>query len=278
MKKFRINSIIFISVISVIFGCNVFYLVKLYGSIRKDVEREVMAAMADADIDDLMFRAGRASSLRAEVNTEEEGKMGSQLPRSANASTYKDENGHLISVRTEADGTVVEEQSMLTDGSSYSNQMVDAMSKQFHSVMDKYIPYDMEVMDSVLRDQLGYRHIYPDFLCVEVVNSNDSLICGNPKLKGKAGLDSFRIIINASDGIYYKAYMTPLTRHIMSQMLGVIVTVFLLMAAFAAAFRYLFHTVSRLRTIEEMKDDLLTNIRLHIMGKFSKFAEKFPVV
>lgn len=56
-EKFRINSIIFISVIAVIFGCNVFYLVKLYGSIRNDAEREVMRAMTDADIDDLMYRA-----------------------------------------------------------------------------------------------------------------------------------------------------------------------------------------------------------------------------
>ena len=63
MKKFRINSIIFISVIAVIFGCNVFYLVQLYESIRKNVEREIMVAMTDADIDDLMVRAGRAQAL-----------------------------------------------------------------------------------------------------------------------------------------------------------------------------------------------------------------------
>jgi len=43
-------------------------------------------------------------------------------------------------------------------------------------------------------------------------------------------------------------------------MAGVIVTVFLLMVAFAMAFQYLFHTVSRLRTIEEMKDDFVSNI------------------
>lgn len=54
--------------------------------------------------------------------------------------------------------------------------------------------------------------------------------------------------------------MTPLTQHILSEMAGVIVTVFLLMAAFASAFWYLFHTVSRLRTIEEMKDDFVSNM------------------
>lgn len=258
MQKFKINSIIFISIIAVIFGCNTYYLAKLYGSIRKDVEREVMAAMSDADIDDLMYRAGRAQGLSSNVQMQEVDEP--KPPRRAEASTYRDDNGQLISVRTEADGTVVEEKAMLSENGSYSNQMVDAMSRQFHSLMDQYIDYDMQVMDSVLRNQLSFRFIYPDHVYVEVVNRNDSVICPNHESVDKSGLDSFRICINYNEGIYYKAYLTPLTRHILSQMMGVIVTVFLLIASFAAAFWYLFRTVSKLRTIEEMKDDFVSNM------------------
>ncbi len=259
MKHFKTISTTFIVVIAVIFSCNVYYLVSLYNSIRSNVERDVMTALADADIDDLMYRAGRAQALASNVQMQEDIEE-YNAPRKAEASTYKDENGQLISVRTEADGTVIEERAMLSENSSYSNQMVDAMSRQFHAIMDKYIPYDMEVMDSVLYNQLSNRFIYPDFLCVEVVNSNDSVICGNPKLNGELGLDSFSFNINPDEGIYYKAYMTPLTRHILSQMFGIIITVFLLMIAFSLAFWYLFRTVSRLRTIEEMKDDFVSNM------------------
>ncbi len=259
MKRFKTISTVFIIVISVIFGCNVYYLVCLYNSIRDNVEREVMAAIADADIDDLMFRAGRAQGLASNVQVQYD-MENPPAHGKAEATTYKDENGQLISVRTEADGTVIEERSTLSENSSYSNQMIDAMSRQFHSIMDKYIPYDMAVMDSVLRIQLSMRFIYPDFLCAEVVNRNDSVICGNPKFKGEAGLDSFRVNINPDEGIYYKVYMTPLTSHILSQMIGVIITVFLLMVAFSLAFRYLFRTVSRLRSIEEMKDDFISNM------------------
>ena len=259
MKRFKTISTTFIVVIAVIFSCNVYYLVSLYNSIRTDVERDVMTALADADIDDLMYRAGRAQALASNVQMQEEVEE-KQAPRKAEATTYRDENGQLISVRTEADGTVIEERAMLSENSSYSNQMVDAMSRQFHAIMDKYIPYDMAVMDSVLYNQLSNRFIYPEFLCVEVVNSNDSVICGNPKLNGELGLDSFSFNINPDEGIYYKAYMTPLTRHILSQMFGIIITVFLLMVAFSLAFWYLFRTVSRLRTIEEMKDDFVSNM------------------
>ncbi len=259
MKRFKTISTTFIVVIAVIFSCNVYYLISLYNSIRTDVERDVMTALADADIDDLMYRAGRAQALASNVQMQEDIEE-YNAPRKAEASTYKDENGQLISVRTEADGTVIEERAMLSENASYSNQMVDAMSRQFHAIMDKYIPYDMEVMDSVLYNQLSNRFIYPDFLCVEVVNSNDSVICGNPKFNGESGLDSFSFNINPDEGIYYKAYMTPLTRHILSQMFGIIITVFLLMVAFSLAFWYLFRTVSRLRTIEEMKDDFVSNM------------------
>lgn len=259
MKRFKTISTTFIIVIAVIFGCNVYYLISLYNSIRADVEREVKTALADADIDDLMFRAGRVQALASNVQVQEDIDEYSAHGK-AEASTYRDDNGQLISVRTEADGTVVEERAKMSENSSYSNQMVDAMSRQFHSIMDKYIPYDMSVMDSVLRNQLSHRSIYPDFLCVEVVNNKDSVICNNPNFKGESGLDTFTININPNEGIYYKAYMTPLTRHILSQMLGVIITVFLLLVAFTLAFWYLLHTVSKMRTIEEMKDDFVSNM------------------
>lgn len=259
MKRFKTISTTFIVVIAVIFGCNVYYLISLYNSIRANVERDVMTAMADADIDDLMFRAGRAQGLASKVEVKEDSTR-NDVPSKAEASTYRDENGQLISVRTEADGTVVEERAKLSENSSYSNQMVDAMSRQFHAIMEKYIPYDMAVMDSVLRNQLSYRFIYPDYLCVMVVDSKDSVICANSNYMGDTRLDSFRFNINPDEGIYYKAYMTPLTRHIISEMAGVIVTVFLLMTVFALAFWYLFRTVSRLRTIEEMKDDFVSNM------------------
>lgn len=259
MKRFRTISTTFIIVIAVIFGCNVYYLISLYNSIRANVERDVMTAMADADIDDLMYRAGRAQGLASKVEVQEDNDV-NNTPRKAEASTYRDENGQLISVRTEADGTVVEKRAKLSENIPYSNQMVDAMSRQFHAIMDEYIPYDMAVMDSVLRNQLSNRFIYPDFLCVEVVNDKDSVICDNPKFKGESGFDSFRFNINPDEGIYYKAYMTPLTRHIVSEMSGVIITVFLLLVAFTLAFWYLFHTVSKMRTIEEMKDDFVSNM------------------
>ena len=72
MKRFKTTSATFIIVIAVIFGCNVYYLISLYNSIKANVERDVMTALADADIDDLMYRAGRARGLSSNVELQEE--------------------------------------------------------------------------------------------------------------------------------------------------------------------------------------------------------------
>ena len=61
MKRFRTISTTFIIVIAVIFCCNIFYLSSLYNSIRLNLERDVMTAMADADIDDMWERSDRAN-------------------------------------------------------------------------------------------------------------------------------------------------------------------------------------------------------------------------
>ena len=70
----------------------------------------------------------------------------------------------------------------------------------------------------------------------------------------------FSLCFNPYSDMYYRAYMTPLTRHIFSEMAGVIVTIFLMGITFSLAFPYLFQTISRMRTIEEMKDDFVSNM------------------
>lgn len=92
MKRFKTTSTSFIVVIAIIFGCNVFYLVNLYNSIRDNVERDVLTALADADIDDLMYRAGRAQALASNVQVQEDIEE-YQAHGKAEATTYRDENG-----------------------------------------------------------------------------------------------------------------------------------------------------------------------------------------
>ena len=264
MKKFRINSIIFISVIAVIFGCNVFYLVRLYNSIREDVEREVMTALADTDIDDMWERSERARMM-AQANdkpilTREEADSIYHAEH-GQISGHVDEDGNFETTTHKENGDLSVKRTPLMRDQSYANQMMKAMSQQMHESMDRYYGYDLNITDSIFRARLADRQIYPDSVAIEIVSETDSVLLGNIQLQnGIEGYDVFRLCFSPENRWFYRASVSPLTRHILSQMLGVIVTIFLLMVAFAAAFWYLFRTVSRLRTIEEMKDDFVSNM------------------
>ena len=261
MKRFKTISTTFIVVIAVIFICNVYYLVSLYNSIRSNVERDVMTALADADIDDMWERADRANraAVAAKQAYIENGDSITEQARSV--SGIKDEEGNFVTTSTNQKGDTTVNKAALRRDRSYSNQMVNEMSRQMHEAMDPFVDFNLTIMDSIVTERLADRHIYPDFVAAEVIDSEANILRGNSHIrKNRSSYDVFSLCFNPEAGMYYRVYMTPLTRHIMSEMSGVIITIFLLMIAFSLAFWYLFRTVSRLRTIEEMKDDFVSNM------------------
>ena len=261
MKRFKTISTTFIIVIAVIFGCNVYYLISLYNSIKANVERDVMTAMADADIDDMWERADRANRAASAARKAYLENGDSIIEGHGQVSGVKDEEGNFVTTAENCKGESRINKTPLRRDRSYTNQMVNDMSQQMHENMDPFVDFDLTIMDSIVLERLADRHIYPDFVAVEIINSSYDVIRANSRIpENRAGYDNFSLCFNPESDMYYRAYLTPITRHILAQMLGVIVTVFLLMVSFSLAFRYLFHTVSRLRTIEEMKDDFVSNM------------------
>lgn len=257
MKRFKTISTTFIVVIAAIFACNVYYLVSLYNSIRANVERDVMTAIADADLDELWIRAERAEAGTPDDLDEKYGADSGK--HHGETSVYQDSNGDMVATTRYPDGTVESQGYVVNGQSSFTNKFIDAVSQQFHGIIDPYFHADVTVMDSVLTKRLNDRYIYPDFVLTEVVDSVGNIVVKN---KGRMPdkYDDFSYCFNSKSGLSYHIYTTPLTRHIVSEMSGVIVTIFFLMIAFSLAFWYLFRTVSRLRTIEEMKDDFVSNM------------------
>lgn len=261
MKHFKTISTSFIIIIAVIFACNVYYLVSLYNSIRTNVERDVMTALADADIDDMWERAERANRAAKAARDAYAENGDSIIRQQRSVSGEMNEEGDFITTSTNQEGETKVNKTPLRRDRSYTNQMVNDMSQQMHENMDPFVDFNLAIMDSILLERLADRHIFPEYVAVEVSNSKGEVLRGNIHAPANPDdFDIFSLCFNPQSDMYYRAYMTPLTRHIFSEMSGVIVTVFLLMTAFSLAFWYLFRTVSRLRTIEEMKDDFVSNM------------------
>lgn len=111
MNRFKTVSTIFVAVIGVIFLCNVYFLVKLYKSIRSDVEREVMTAMADADIDDMWERSERAN--RAAVAAQQAaiaaGEDSKQFEERGGTVGNLDNEGNFVTETRDKEGNIVVE-------------------------------------------------------------------------------------------------------------------------------------------------------------------------
>lgn len=253
MKHFKTISSIFIIIIAIIFVCNIFYMAGLYRSIRNTVEKDVMTAITDADLDELWIRLESkeaSTSMKVDTtDTKNRGEISAGIDNTGSMMTESKVNGETVSAQT-----------LQPDiNQSYNNLFSQTITNQLHSIVDNYIPSNLSIMDSVLTKRLSSRFIYPDFVAVEVIDSAGNVIQKNPRIMHD-NHDEFIFCFNPLNGMSYRAYLTPLTRHILNEMAGVMVTVFLLMISFALAFWYLLHTVAKLRTIEEMKDDFVSNM------------------
>ncbi len=247
MKRFRTISSLFIGVIAVIFAFNVFYLVELYSSIRHTVQRDVMSALADSDVDEMWIRIEKHKSIVV------------QPTQSAQVTTLSSDKSTIRSTTRYSDGQVSARAFKLNDNDNFTNKFFGEVSKQLHSVIDSKLPVDMAVIDSVFRGKLADRFIHPDFVSVEVIDSTGTIV--HPGTNQPSGsYDEFVYEFNPDAGHSYRARITPLTGQIMHRMSGVIVTVLLMLVAFSLAFWYLMRTVSRLRSLEEMKDDFVNNM------------------
>ena len=132
MKSFRTNSIIFISLILAIFCCNIYYLANLYRSIQHSVERDVISALVDADIDELWTRAENAQ-VEAMANPEDDDSNG-RLHGAFSAA--QDSSGHIVSTTHYPDGTVSSEKVKLKGDEHFSNRCIEIIGSQFHAVLD----------------------------------------------------------------------------------------------------------------------------------------------
>ncbi len=257
MKRFKTISSIFIVAIAIIFVGNVYYMVRLYASIRNAVEKNVMTAIADADLDELWFRLESKESTFSMEEAEENYENNFDKNREIFAGL---DNTGTMKTETRVNGETVDSQTLRPDPNhSLNNIFSQTIALQIHALVDDFAPADLAVMDSVLTDRLNSRFIYPDYVHVEVVDSMGKVIMNNPEVRS-GNFEVFSFCFNPADGLYYRTYITPLTRHILSEMAGVILTVVLLLISFSMAFWYLIHTVSKLRSIEEMKDDFVNNM------------------
>ncbi|MDE6489631.1 MAG: HAMP domain-containing histidine kinase [Muribaculaceae bacterium] len=232
-------------------GYNIYCLVELYRSISRQTTELITQSLRDADLDEILNRVKKYQT--PETMPEYQGKTMSQS-RSIEGDTLYitivDDAGEVLEVR----------KSPLSPGTNYSDIMVNEIGYGAHQTIDPFYQLDMADLDSLFRLSLARKGFVPNVAFVTRVASDGTVEAGDSSLLGVGRLDSVSICYNIMTGECYTAYYSSPMGYILRQMLGIVVSTVAVIILITVAFCYLFMTVARLRTIEEMKDDFVSNM------------------
>ena len=114
---------------------------------------------------------------------------------------------------------------------------------------------DMAVLDSIFRMELVRHNMFPDIA---------SIIPTDTPFPNNVRLWKTQYSYSPAHSPEYDVYVSPMPGTVLSRMWGIMIPFSAVIFLLTFLSCYLIKTINQMRTIEQMKDDLLTNIRLHI--------------
>jgi signal transduction histidine kinase len=224
MKHFRIITKLLIIFIGLLVAVNICYLHRLYLTIKAQTIQNVNDCVRRADIIEHVMSLGEV---------------------------YGTDKSHLnlvLSVNGEPQ-----------DDNHYSfphltHKFVEALTQSVHFSIpsDKHIKaVNYQILDSLFIEELHRSDLYPEiaFICPADSNITDT-----------TGLWATDFYVSSNEPPYYTGYVSSLGSHVLKQMAGIVITSTLILLMTGVLIWYLLHTVGKLRTIEEMKDDFTHNM------------------
>lgn len=251
MKRFRFYSAIIVSLLVILLGYNIYCLVGLYHSISRQTAGLITQSLKDADLDEILNRVERYPE--PDSIPDYQGKQLSQS-RSIRGDTL------YITVTDDCDSVLEVRRTPLSPGTNYSDIMVDEIGYGAHQTIDMVYPLRISDLDSLFRLSLSRKGIHPEVASVIRVSGTGEVTAGDAAIRYDNRLDSVSICYNIMSDERYVAYFSSPLGYIVRQMSGIIISAVGLIVVITIALCYLFHTVSKLRTIEEMKDDFVNNM------------------
>jgi signal transduction histidine kinase len=251
MKNFRIKSSILIIALVGLLGYNILCLTTLYRKVETQTKELIAQSLRDADLDEVLNRYKRYPAPDSAVTYK-----GKSLSQSRSI-----EGDTLMVYVTDGSGDVVEvRKEPLDPGTNYSDIMVSEIGYGAHQTVDPIFSLRIADMDSLFRLSLARKGIDTHIATVLSVDGQGCVKAGNIGVRQIESLDSVSVCYNMLTGDRYVAYYSSPHRYVFRQMSGIVISTVALIILIAISFIYLLRTVSRLRTIEEMKDDFVGNM------------------
>lgn len=225
MRRFRIITAVCLTAITLMVAANAWYLYSLYNSIKEQTLQTVTECVRRADMLEILSRIGGRTHGQDE--------------------SFIRMSFHIVGNKT-PQGRY-----------EYPNLLENigqTMSEYFHSVeaSDSLLPArDYATLDSIFHKELYNSGLFPEIATIRAVNDS---------IKERRNLWNVEFAISPDDKPIYTAYFSNLNSHILQRMSGIVTTSTIILCLMAFLIWYLLHWVTRLRTIEQMKEDFTHNM------------------
>jgi hypothetical protein len=259
-NSFKYIVIGIITVLVLIFAGQLFWLKGLYNSIEDETTKAIISSVETADLSELNYRMDSLDRGQKQNKTIEVTGSITQKPENKDSleSTIirkKIHEGDTISSQTTTPyfgkGSLEKFEYLLTE-----------VKILIHQTIDSIVPIDLNILDSLVRDNFANRAIDAKVYYSQIIDLSDSTV-----IKTSLGdslshreTQSFVYKYNPNRNLAYKIYTEPLTKTVLIRMSGILLTTFLIILILCFAFWYLIRTVFRQKTLEEMKDDFTNNM------------------
>ncbi len=225
MKRFRTITIICLSIITILVAANSWYLHRLYESIRMQTLQTIKECVRRADVLEIIDRKALASDQQEDFSIKV---------------------GLVVKGEIDSGGNF--------DFIHEMDKVNQTMSEQFHSVeqTDVTLPSrNYSRLASLLQNELKNYGIKLNRVLIVPFGENAG------KVKGMWHID---FSVMEEQAPLYTVYFSPLQKHVLQQMAGIVATSSAILALMIFLIWYLLHWVGKLRSIEQMKDDFTHNM------------------
>ncbi len=262
-KSFRYIVTSVLALLLIVFSWQVFWLHGLYTSMHDELKREISTCLESAELLELFYRMQVLEQEHEEKNFEQMISISAKPDDQGNINFEKEDR--FVDRSNEKNDTTITKTSLKEiEESFFADNFVRTINTSMHEAIDKEIPINLHMVDSLFRDNIRQKNIYSVHYYSEVFDTEQNQVINTTqndetpkKLSASPTLTYF---FDADNNYCFRIYMEPLTSTILLRMGGILVTTLLIIIILAFAFWYLIRTVLNQKTLEEMKDDFTNNM------------------
>lgn len=260
-SNFKYVVVAIIASLSIVFIIQLFWLKGLYNTIDSETQKKIIECVDIANSYELEYRLD--SMERSPQENRYRGEM--SITQSVGDEDESDEKRMVKKKRILQGGdTIQDTQEDIGDGEfslAQFEKLGILVREAIHQAIDSVAPIRLDTLHSSLLSELTEKGVISKVYSIEVVDfRKDSVIQKLNIMQADADPFVLNYKYDSANDLGYRVQFESLTRAVLTQMLGILSTTFILILILCVAFWYLIRTIFQQKTLEEMKDDFTNNM------------------